>query len=97
MPTYTNIGLTNGTTYTFTVSATKNPTDAQGLTVVPDYTFDSAPDPDIVVAGAQSLGVSMGGDPSGAQPYLDYIKRMAGSGKLMISVCTGASIFAAAR
>ena len=72
---------------TFTVSETRQPVHAGTMTVVPDYTFADAPEADIVVVGAQS-GVSA--------PYLDYLRRNAGSGKLMLSVCTGASKFAAA-
>ena len=96
MQTFHQVNVPNGRFETFTVSATRDPTDAQGLTVVPDYAFDSAPEPDIVVVAAQSAGASMGGDASRTQPYLDYIKRMASSEKLMVSVCTGASIFAKA-
>jgi len=95
MQTFRQVNTPAGRFETFTVSATQVPTDAQGLTVVPDYTFETAPEPDIIVVGAQSAGAQKG-DLSGAQPYLDYLKRMAGSGKLMLSVCTGASIFAKA-
>lgn len=71
----------------FTVSATRSPIKAGELTVVPDYTFDDAPDADIVVVGAQS------GQPSRA-PYRAYLRHMAARGKLMLSVCTGVSLFA---
>jgi transcriptional regulator GlxA family with amidase domain len=80
---------------TFTVSAAREPTSSQGLTVVPDYTFENAPDADIVVLPAQSWGVPMGShDIAGAKKYLDYVKRMASEGKLLMSVCTGVSVLA---
>jgi transcriptional regulator GlxA family with amidase domain len=72
---------------TFTVSETRNPIKAGTMTIVPDYTFADAPEADIVVVGAQS------GD---APPYLDYLRRMTARGRLMLSVCTGASKFAQA-
>ena len=71
----------------FTVSATRSPIKAGELTVIPDYTFDDAPDADIVVVGAQS------GRPS-REPYRAYLRRMAARGRLMLSVCTGVSLFA---
>ena len=72
---------------TYTVSQSRAPIKAGTLTIVPDYTFDDVPDADIVVVGAQS------GD---NDKYMDYLKRMAARGKLMLSVCTGASKFAKA-
>ena len=72
---------------TFTVSETRQPIKAGTLTIVPDYTFADAPDPDIVVVGAQS---------GSSAPYLDYIRTMSAKGKLMLSVCTGVSKFAQA-
>ncbi|HWZ63591.1 MAG TPA: DJ-1/PfpI family protein [Steroidobacteraceae bacterium] len=72
---------------TFTVSETRSPITAGTMSVIPDYTFADAPDADIVVVGAQS------GDTA---PYLDYLRQMTTRGRLMISVCTGASKFAQA-
>lgn len=72
---------------TFAVSETRTPIKAGTLTVVPDYTFDDAPDADIVVVGAQA-----GGDDT----YLGYLRKMRDKGKLMLSVCTGAAKFARA-
>ncbi len=72
---------------TFTVSETRKPTKAGTLTIIPDFTFDDAPDADIVVVGAQT------GD---NESYLGYLRRMNARGKLMLSVCTGASKFAQA-
>jgi transcriptional regulator GlxA family with amidase domain len=72
---------------TFTVSETRKPIKAGTMTIVPDYAFADAPEADIVVVGAQS------GD---TPPYLDYLRVMTARGRLMLSVCTGASKFAQA-
>jgi transcriptional regulator GlxA family with amidase domain len=72
---------------TFTVSETRAPVKVGTVSIVPDYTFDNAPDADIVVVGAQT-----GSD----EHYMGYLRRMASSGKLMLSVCTGVSKFAQA-
>lgn len=71
----------------YTVSETKAPIKAGTITVIPDYTFADAPDPDIVVVGAQK-----GND----EQYLGYLRKMNVSGKLMLSVCTGVTKFAQA-
>jgi transcriptional regulator GlxA family with amidase domain len=70
---------------TYTVSETRKPIKVGTLTITPDYTFADAPDADIVVVGAQT-GVSA--------PYMNYLRQMAGRGKLMLSICTGAAKFA---
>lgn len=70
---------------TFTVSETRAPVKVGTVSIVPDYTFDNAPDADIVVVGAQT---------GSNEHYLGYLRRMASNGKLMLSVCTGASKFA---
>ncbi|MFL6759910.1 DJ-1/PfpI family protein [Sphingomonas sp.] len=70
---------------TYTVSETRQPIKAGTLTIVPDYTFADAPDPDIVVVGAQT---------GRSEPYLNFIRGMTARGKLMLSVCTGAAKFA---
>ena len=72
---------------TYTVSESRNPIKSGKLTIIPDYTFADAPEPDIVVEGAQT-GVS--------EPYLNFLRTMAARGKLMLSVCTGVSKFAEA-
>lgn len=72
---------------TFTVSQSRQPIKAGSLTVVPDYTLDNAPTPDIVVVGAQS---------GNSSPYLDYLRRTAARGSLILSVCTGVTKLARA-
>jgi transcriptional regulator GlxA family with amidase domain len=51
-----------------------------GITIIPDYTFADAPQPDIVVVGAQSGG-------PGLSEWLQQIHR---DHKVILSVCTGA-------
>jgi len=87
MQTFDQVQVPDGGFETFTVSELRKPIKVGTLTITPDHTFADAPDPDIVVVGAQS------GD---NENYLGYLRRMNSSGKLMLSVCTGASKFAMA-
>jgi transcriptional regulator GlxA family with amidase domain len=66
----------------FTVSDSKEPLRATGgLRIVPDYTFDDAPQPRIVVIGAQA----------GKSPkMIDWMRRMTKQSDVVMSVCTGA-------
>jgi hypothetical protein len=66
----------------YTVSGSKNPIHTSGgMTIVPDYTFDAAPLPRVVVIGAQH------GDPKLA----DWLRQMDKRSEVVMSVCTGAS------
>ncbi|MDR3385624.1 MAG: DJ-1/PfpI family protein [Rudaea sp.] len=51
-----------------------------GMTVTPDYNFADAPEPDIVVIGAQA----------GGEGLSEWLQKMHGDKKLVMSVCTGA-------
>jgi len=51
-----------------------------GMTVTPDYSFADAPIPDIVVIGAQSGGPGLS----------EWLQKVHGEGKVIMSVCTGA-------
>jgi len=51
-----------------------------GLTITPDFTFSDAPEPDLVVIGAQSGGPGLS----------DWLRRVHGDRKVIMSVCTGA-------
>jgi len=51
-----------------------------GMTVTPDYSFADAPIPDIVVIGAQSGGPGLS----------EWLQKVHGDGKVIMSVCTGA-------
>ena len=66
----------------YTVSDAKAPLRvAGGMQIVPDYTFDDAPQPRIVVVGAQR----------GKSPkMLEWIRKMTTQSDVVMSVCTGA-------
>jgi transcriptional regulator GlxA family with amidase domain len=70
----------------YTVSDSLKPVDAGGLTIVPNYTFDNAPKPQVIVIPAQ------GGRTETQKTWL--LKNSAQSDVTM-SVCTGASMLAA--
>src|SRR5258706_8490026 len=69
----------------YTVAPTKAPlhtsgSGRQGLTVTPDYSFEDAPMPDIVVIGAQAGGPGLS----------EWLQKVHAERKLIMSVCTGA-------
>jgi transcriptional regulator GlxA family with amidase domain len=65
----------------FTVSETTAPVAMTGgLRIVPNYTFSTAPHPDIVVVGAQK----------GAPGLSDMLLARASDSRIVMSVCTGA-------
>ena len=66
----------------YTVSDTKQPIHVSGgMQITPDYTFDDAPAPNIIVIPAQE----------GHSPKMsDWIRRTAQQSDLVLSVCTGA-------
>jgi transcriptional regulator GlxA family with amidase domain len=67
----------------YTVAPSKNSLHTSGnhgITVTPDYSFADAPEPDLIVIGAQSGG-------PGLSEWLQKIHR---DGKVILSVCTGA-------
>jgi len=72
----------------FTVAESREPIRATGgLDVVPDYTFEDAPRPRVVVVPAQG----------GVTPaLLDWLRKAAAEADLTMSVCTGAFILAQA-
>jgi putative intracellular protease/amidase len=51
-----------------------------GMTITPDYSFDDAPTPDIVVVGAQSGGPALSA----------WLQRQHAQQKTILSICTGA-------
>lgn len=72
----------------YTVSDNTQPLRATGgLQLVPDYTYDNAPEPHVVVIGAQ-------GGSSPARPA--WLQKQAQRADMILSVCTGASFLAAA-
>jgi transcriptional regulator GlxA family with amidase domain len=67
----------------FTVAPSKIPihtSGGRGITVTPDYSFADAPMPDVVVIGAQRGGPGLS----------EWLRKIHGDGKLILSVCTGA-------
>lgn len=70
----------------YTVGPTKTPihssggTDHAGMTILPDYSFADAPLPDIVVVGAQVGGPGLN----------EWLQKLHGENKFVMSVCTGA-------
>jgi putative intracellular protease/amidase len=69
----------------YTVAPTKAPihtsgSGRHGMTVTPDYSFADAPTPDVIVVGAQSGGDGLS----------EWLQKMHGEKKLIMSVCTGA-------
>jgi transcriptional regulator GlxA family with amidase domain len=86
--------LTDKPFFVYTVAQTKNPIQARnGLTVVPDYDFKSAPDFDILIIpggyGAEEVEIN---NPT----VLEWISRSAKKASITASVCTGAFLLAKA-
>lgn len=79
--------------HVFTVSREDGPvTCAKGLRVLPDHTWDSAPAIDVLVfPGGQGTRVQV----EDAAVH-EWLWKIAGSGALMTSVCTGALVYAGA-
>ena len=69
----------------YTVSDSLKPVDANGLTIVPNYTFDNAPKPQVIVIPAQN-------GRSAAQKA--WLLANAATADETMSVCTGASVLA---
>ena len=65
----------------YTVSDSKNPIHTSGgMQIIPDYTFEDAPEPTIVVIPAQ-----MGDSPK----MLEWIRKTSARGNVVMSVCNG--------
>ena len=77
----------------FTVARTDGPvTCAKGLRVLPDHTWDSAPNIDVLVyPGGQGTRVQVRDD-----AVHGWLEKIRSSGALMTSVCTGALVYAGA-
>lgn len=72
----------------YTVSRTGKPVKAMGgLTLIPEYSFDSAPKPDVLVIPAQA---------DDSEPILAWIREASKHTSLTMSVCTGAFLLAKA-
>ncbi|MGC1418368.1 MAG: DJ-1/PfpI family protein [Candidatus Acidiferrum sp.] len=69
----------------YTVSDSLKPVDANGLTIVPNYSFDNAPKPQIIVIPAQNGRTA-------AQKA--WLLANSASADVTMSVCTGAALLA---
>jgi len=72
--------------HVYTVSDSTKPIGGEGLTIVPNYTFDNAPKPAVIVIPAQ-------GGRTPAQKA--WLLSNSASADVTMSVCTGASMLAA--
>jgi transcriptional regulator GlxA family with amidase domain len=69
----------------YTVASSRAPirtsgTDNRGIAVTPDYTFADAPEPDLIVIGAQSGGAGLS----------EWLQKLHADDRVILSVCTGA-------
>jgi transcriptional regulator GlxA family with amidase domain/YHS domain-containing protein len=71
----------------YTVAETKDPLIASGgMTILPNYTFETAPAPKVIVIPAQQ---------DATKPLLDWIRAASKTTDVTMSVCTGAFVLAA--
>lgn len=71
----------------FTVAASRAPLQASGgLRLLPDYSFEDAPEPRVIVLGAQ------GGNNNAAK--LAWLRKASAKAEIVLSVCTGAFLLA---
>src|SRR5213075_97064 len=79
-------GRTDHPFHLYTVSKSTSPIHASGgMKIVPDYTFENAPAPKVIVIPAQS-------EPSEAT--LEWIRKSTKTSDVTMSVCTGAFVLA---
>jgi putative intracellular protease/amidase/YHS domain-containing protein len=70
----------------YTVAESTKPIQASaGMKITPDYTYENAPDPKVIVIPAQSAK---------SDATLDWIRKAAKSADVTMSVCTGAFLLA---
>lgn len=71
----------------YTVAETLEPITASGgMKIVPNYTFQNAPPPKVIVIPAQD---------DSTEAMLNWIRKVAANGDVTMSVCTGAFVLAA--
>src|SRR5689334_18363746 len=76
----------NGAFHVFTVGRTAEPIVSQGFVkIIPDYTIENSPKPDIIVIPGGSTNV-LYEDPK----MMDWIKKSAANAEITMSVCNGA-------
>jgi hypothetical protein len=64
----------------YTVAETKKPLRASGITVTPEYAFDTAPSPKIIVIPQQE---------GATERMLDWIRKSSKQADVTMSICTG--------
>ena len=69
----------------FTVAESLKPISASGMKIVPDYTFETAPAPKLIVIPAQG---------GATKAMVDWIRTSSKSTDVTMSVCTGAFVLA---
>ncbi|NQX37715.1 DJ-1/PfpI family protein [Pedobacter steynii] len=75
----------------YTVAATPVPIISEGgvVTIIPQYTFETCPDPELIVIPGR-IGNDADSTSIPAKPeVVEYVRQMAGKGKLILSVCVG--------
>jgi transcriptional regulator GlxA family with amidase domain len=78
---------------TFTVAASREVRGRHGLKVVADYTFETAPQPDVLVVPGGPITRE---NPDSLADAVKYARKVAPDARLLLSVCTGAFILAMA-
>jgi cyclohexyl-isocyanide hydratase len=79
------------------VGADKSPvTSFEGVSILPQSTFDSAPQFDVLFVPGGVNFEKMFDRSKSSQAYIDFVSRQAKGAKLVTSVCTGALLLAAA-
>jgi YHS domain-containing protein/putative intracellular protease/amidase len=79
-------GTTNEAAFeVYTVAESLKPISASGMKIVPDYTFETAPAPKVIVIPAQE-GVT--------KAMMDWLRMSSKSTDVTMSVCTGAFVLA---
>ena len=79
-------GTTNEAAFeVYTVAESLKPISASGMKIVPDYTFETAPKPKLIVIPAQGGATTS---------MLDWIRTSSKNTDLTMSVCTGAFVLA---
>ena len=80
-------GMMDSAFEVYTVAETMDPvTVSGGMKIVPNYTFQNAPSPKVVVVPAQN---------DSPEPMLNWIRKATQTSDVTMSVCTGAFVLAA--
>lgn len=89
--------LNNGKYEIYTVAETAAPLDSEAslVTITPSYTYETCPEPDVIVIPGQIISENPYKFGSGSDVLIAWLKKMAGKpGVTIMSVCIGAYILA---